>query len=91
MKIKELLRDKEVLKSSMSKFHTNENELKNKIETLKIENITLSQNLTMFNDVQRKYEDVLKENKLLRKENDSVERKRDKIKDELESKEKLLE
>ncbi len=90
-KLKEVLKENENFKINLSKAQNNEADFKNKIEQLKMENLTANQNLGLYSDVQRKYEEVLKENKMFRKEFETSERKREKFKDDVESKEKIIE
>jgi hypothetical protein len=90
-KLKEVLKDNENLKANLHKAQNIEMELKNKVEGLKLDNITANQNLSLFNDIQRKYEEALKENKMLRKDYDVSERKKEKFRDEIDSKEKTIE
>lgn len=90
-KLKEVLKENENLKMSVNKSQNMEAELKNRIEQLKMENMTMNQNLGLYTDIHKKYEEVLKENKMYRKEMETSERKKEKFKDDVESKEKIIE
>jgi hypothetical protein len=91
IKLKEAEKEKELLRENMGRCISNENELKNKIEQMKIENLTLNQNATFGGEIQKKYEDLLKENKLLRRNNEDTDRKKEKLDEEIETKDKKLE
>lgn len=90
-KIKELDKDNDNLKQIITKNHNTENELRVKNEQLKMDNFTLNQNISMYNDLQKKYEELIRDNKLIRKDNEETERRRDKLQDEIERKNQIIE
>lgn len=99
-KIYEVEKENENLKNLLKKYTNSEHEyvlyiliysLKSKMENLKMENQNLNQNLNFTSDFQKKYEEVLKDNKSLRRKEDENERKIDKLNFEIESKQKANE
>ena len=69
----------------MYKHKTKSNELKLQNEQLKLENSNLAQNFEYTTSLQKKYEELINDNKLLKRKNDEYRTKVDNYEDEIEN------
>ena len=94
-KLKSKIKNLEIENDSLKQdFHLSNNydrEMNLKLEQSKNENIKINQILSLFNEIQKKYEEVLKDNKILKRENENILRRKNKYKSELESRDKHIE
>lgn len=84
-RIKELEQENKTIKESLYKHKTKSNELKLQNEQLKLENSNLAQNFEYTTSLQKKYEELINDNKLLKRKNDEYRTKVDNYEDEIEN------
>ena len=89
--MKEVLRENENLKLSLNKAHNSEVEYKTKIDQMKLDLLSLQQSLSYNSDLQRKYEDSLKDLKATKRDKDIIDRKGGQMREELGLKDKEVE
>ena len=88
LKIKEYEKEIKNLRESCYRHKGKENEYKQQYEKLKLENMNLTQNYDFTNNLQKKYEKLILENNNLKRENEEHINSLNKIKGDLEQKNK---